>query len=287
MNILQALQKSTSFVNKITNQSQLESKIEAEHIFMFVLKVNKSKLYEQFNITLTEYNSKKIQDILELRKNKPLSYILKRHTFYNDEFYINDNVLIPRPETESIIDEVLKQGDLLFKQKKKCTFLDAGTGSGCVGITIANERPKWRVLLIELYSEAIEVVKINLKLCNKNNVDLICSDWLKPIAKNSFDLIFSNPPYVSVNDESIEEFVMDNEPSTSLFSKKNGLEDINKIIKYSRKVLSKNGVLFLENGSGQSKDISSHLELNDFTDIRVHIDYNGHDRFTSSRINNG
>ena len=232
MNILQALQKSTRFVNKITNQSQLESKIEAEHIFMFVLKVNKSKLYEQFNITLTEYNSKKIQDILELRKNKPLSYILKRHTFYNDEFYINDNVLIPRPETESIIDEVLKQGDLLFKQKKKCTFLDADTGSGCVGITIANERPKWRVLLIELYSEAIEVVKINLKLCNKNNVDLICSDWLKPIAKNSFDLIFSNPPYVSVNDESIEEFVKDNEPSTSLFSKKNGLEDINKIIKY-------------------------------------------------------
>ena len=286
MRILQALKKSTTFVEHFTNQSWSESKIEAEHIFMFVLQVNKSKLYEQFNINLTEYNSKKIQDILELRKNKPLSYILKRHTFYNDEFYINDNVLIPRPETESIIDEVLKQGDLLFKQKKKCTFLDAGTGSGCVGITIANERPKWRVLLIELYSEAIEVVKINLKLCNKNNVDLICSDWLKPIAKNSFDLIFSNPPYVSVNDESIEEFVKDNEPSTSLFSKKNGLEDINKIIKYSRKVLSKNGVLFLENGSGQSKDISSHLELNDFTDIRVHIDYNGHDRFTSSRINN-
>ena len=67
----------------------------------------------------------------------------------------------------------------------------------------------------------------------------------------------------------------------------NGLEDINKIIEYSRKVLSKNGILFLENGTGQSKYISSHLELNDFTDIRVHIDYNGHDRFTSSRKSNG
>ncbi len=287
MNILQALQKSTSFVKKITNQSELESKIEAEHIFMFVLQVNRSKLYEQFNITLTQYNNKKIQGILELRKNKPLSYILKKHTFYKDEFYINDNVLIPRPETESIIDEVLKQGDLLFKQKKKCTFLDAGTGSGCVGITVANERPKWRVLLLELYSEAIEVVKINLKLCKENNINLICSDWLKPIAKNSFDFIFSNPPYVSANDESIEQFVRDNEPSTSLFSKKNGLGDINKIIKYSREALSKNGVLFLENGSGQSKEISAYLELNDFTDIRVHIDYNGHERFTSSRINNG
>mgnify|MGYP001158949954 CR=1 FL=1 len=287
MRILQALKKYTKFVEQFTNQSQSESKIEAEHIFMFVLNVNRPKLYEQFNNTLSNYNNKKIEDIMELRKNKPLSYILKRHTFYKDEFYINDSVLIPRPETESIIDEVLRQGDLLFKEKKKCIFLDAGTGSGCVGITIANQRPEWKVLLLELYSEAIEVAKINLKLCKKNNIDLIRSDWLKPIANNSFDFIFSNPPYIGINDESIDESVKCNEPASSLFSMKNGLEDINKIIEYSREVLSTNGILFLENGTGQSKDISALLELNDFTDIRVHIDYNGHDRFTSSRKNNG
>ena len=287
MNILQALKKSINFVEKVTNQSQSESKIEAEHIFMFVLQVNRSKLYEQFSNILTDCNNKKIENILELRKNKPLSYILKKHVFYKDEFYINDKVLIPRPETESIIDEVLRQGDLLFKEKKQCTFLDAGTGSGCVGITIANERPQWKVLLLELYSEAIEVVKIHLKLCKRNNIDLICSDWLKPIAKNSFDFIFSNPPYIRINDESIDDSVRHNEPYTSLFSQKNGLGDINKIIEYSRSVLSTNGILFLENGVGQSKDITSHLELNDFTDIRVHLDYNGHDRFTSSRKNNG
>ena len=287
MNVLQALKKSTNFVEKFTNQSKLESKIEAEHIFMFVLEVNRSKLYEQFNSILTEDNNKKIDEILMLRKSKPLSYILKKHTFYKDEFYINDNVLIPRPETESIIDEVLRQGDLLFKEKKQCIFLDAGTGSGCVGITIANERPQWKVLLLELYFEAIDVAKINLKLCKKNNIDLICSDWLQPIGKNSFDYIFSNPPYININDKSIDNFVRHNEPSTSLFSQKNGLEDINKIIKYSREALSTNGILFLENGAGQSKDISVYLESNDFTDIRVHMDYNGHERFISSRKNNG
>ena len=287
MKILQALKESTSFVEQFTNQSQLESKIEAEHIFMFVLQVDRSKLYERFDSTLTDCNNKRIQDILELRKNKPLSYILNRHTFYKDEFYINDKVLIPRPETESIIDEVLRQGDLLFEAKKKCIFLDAGTGSGCVGITIANERPKWKVLLLELYSEAIKVAKKNLKLCKKNNIELICADWLEPIAENSFDFIFSNPPYIRIDDESIDNSVRCNEPFTSLFSRENGLEDINKIIKYSQKVLSTNGILFLENGTGQSKDISANLELNDFTDIRVHIDYNGHERFTSSRKNNG
>ena len=287
MNILQALRESTNFIKQVTNQSQIESKIEAEHIFMFILQVSKTKLFEQYDSILTDSNNKKIKNILELRRKKPLSYIINKHMFYREEFYINESVLIPRPETESIIDEILLQGDKLFEEKKRCVFLDAGTGSGCVGITVANERPRWKVLLLELYSEAIDVAKTNLKLCNKNNIDLICSDWLKPIAKNSLDFIFSNPPYIKLNDESIDETVRENEPSSSLFSHGNGLSDIIKIIKYSRDTLSKKGILFLENGTGQSSDISSHLELNDFTDIRVHIDYNGHDRFTSSRINNG
>ena len=286
MNILQALNKCVRFIEKATNQLKIESKIEAEHIFMYVLQIDKKKLYEKYNTSLTYNNNKKIEDILKLRKIKPLSYIINKHVFYKDEFYINQNVLIPRPETESIIDEVLRQGDILFKEKNRCVFLDAGTGSGCVGITIANERPSWHVLLLERYFKAIEVAKINLKLCKNNNINIICSDWLGPIAKHSLDFIFSNPPYIRIGDVSIDKLVKDNEPSTSLFSIENGLYDTNKIIKYSQKCLSKNGLLFLENGTGQSDNISAYLESNDFTDIRVHIDYNGHDRFTSSRINN-
>ena len=287
MNILQALNKCVRFIEKATNQSKIESKIEAEHIFMYVLQIDKKKLYEKYNTSLTYNNNKKIEDILKQRKIKPLSYIINKHVFYKDEFYINQNVLIPRLETESIIDEVLRQGDILFKEKNRCVFLDAGTGSGCVGITIANERPSWHVLLLERYFKAIEVAKINLKLCKNNNINIICSDWLGPIAKHSLDFIFSNPPYIRIGDVSIDKLVKDNEPSTSLFSIENGLYDTNKIIKYSQKCLSKNGLLFLENGTGQSDNISAYLESNDFTDIRVHIDYNGHDRFTSSRINNG
>ena len=87
MNMLQALNKSVSFVKKVTNQSKIESKIEAEHIFMYVLQIDKNKLYEQYNTYLSDEDSKKIEDILELRKNKPLSYIINKHTFYKDEFH--------------------------------------------------------------------------------------------------------------------------------------------------------------------------------------------------------
>ena len=92
MNMLQALNKSVSFVKKITNQSKIESKIEAEHIFMYVLQIDKKKLYEQYNTYLSDEDNKKIKDILELRKNKPLSYIINKHTFYKEDFYVNQNV---------------------------------------------------------------------------------------------------------------------------------------------------------------------------------------------------
>ena len=230
MNILQALKKSTDFVERVTNQSQLESKIEAEHIFMFVLKINRPKLYGKLNSTLTDSNNKIIEDILELRKNKPLSYILERHTFYKDEFYINNNVLIPRPETESIIDEVLRQGDLLFKEKNKCIFLDAGTGSGCVGITIANERPKWKVILLDLYSEAIEVAKINIEANCLKNIRYVQSNWFENINNSIFDIIISNPPYISKEDPHLKQPELIKQPHIALISDDKGLKDIKTIV---------------------------------------------------------
>jgi len=288
MKILECLKKSISFLKIHTNQSIEESNIEANSILIEVLNLNKATLYKNYDHKIDEASQKKIEEILELRKNNiPLSYILNSHTFYNEDFYVDKNVLIPRPETENIINDIIKYGDLIFREKNKCTFLDAGTGSGCVGITIANMRPEWNILLSDLHMNALIVAKVNSKIGKNDNINLICADWLSPYAKESVHFIFSNPPYVPVFDKHLDISVEKNEPDSALFSGIDGLNDIRKIILSSKDILSSGGILFLENGIDQSNKIASMLELNDFTDIEVHMDYNGVERFTSSRKNYG
>ena len=271
------------FIQIHTNQSYQESKIEAEEIFMHVLGINKSKIYTNISISMTKDEHDQISRILKKRKSDiPLSYVLKKHSFYNHEFFVDENVLIPRPETENIIDQIITQGDELYRDIKRCNFLDAGCGSGCVGITLAIERPNWNIFLSDINMNAINVAKKNSHLLNQQNIKFICGDWLKPFKPKSLDFIFSNPPYIALSDQRIAKSVLNNEPHSALFSGVDGLNDIKKIILSSKKILSDQGILLMENGIDQTDKISRLLESNDFTDISVHMDYNGHERFTSS-----
>ena len=277
------LNSTAKFIQIHTNQSYQESKIEAVEIFMYVLGINKSKIYTNTSISMTKNEQDKITHILNKRKSDiPLSYVLKKHLFYNHEFFVDENVLIPRPETENIIDQIITKGDKLYRDIKRCNFLDAGCGSGCVGITLAIERPNWNIFLSDINTNAINVAKKNSHLLNQQNIKFICGDWLKPFKLKSFDFIFSNPPYIALSDQRIDKSVLNNEPHSALFSGVDGLNDIKKIIQSSRKILSDQGVLLIENGIDQSGKIRRLLQANDFTDISVHIDYNGHGRFTSS-----
>ena len=284
MKTIEALRETSWFIYQYTNLSQQESRIEAEEILKFVLGVDKPKLYSNIKTDIAKNIHEQIQNILIQRKNQiPLSYILKKHTFYKYDFYVDENVLIPRTETENAINEILIRGDDVFEEKKRCVFLDAGCGSGCVGISIANERPNWKIILSDLHITSLKIAKKNLELCQHNNIDIICGDWLRPFMEETFDFVFSNPPYVVKNDSRIERSVILHEPHTALFSDQGGLKDIEDIIKLSSKALSPSGVLMLENGIDQSWEVRKLLESYDFTDILIHLDYNGHERFTSSR----
>lgn len=283
MKTIDIVNSAAKFIQVHTNQSYQESKIEAEEIFMHVLGINKSKIYTNISISMTKDEHDQISHILNKRKSDiPLSYLLEKHLFYKHEFFVNEHVLIPRSETENIIDQILIQGDKLFTDVKRCNFLDAGCGSGCVGITLAIERPNWNIFLSDININAINVAKKNSHLLNQENIKFVCGDWLKPFKPESFDFIFSNPPYIALSDQRIDKSVLNNEPHSALFSGVDGLNDIKKIIQSSRKILSYQGVLLMENGIDQSGKIRRLLQANDFTDISVHMDYNGHGRFTSS-----
>ena len=283
MKTIDIVNSAAKFIQVHTNQSYQESKIEAEEIFMHVLGINKSKIYTNITMSMTKDEHDQISHILNKRKSDiPLSYLLEKHLFYKHEFFVNENVLIPRSETENIIDQIIIQGDKLFTHMKRCNFLDAGCGSGCVGITLAIERPNWNIFLSDISMNAINVAKKNSHLLNQHNIKFICGDWLKPFKPKSFDFIFSNPPYIALSDQRVDNSVLNNEPHTALFSGVDGLNDIKKIILSSKKILSDQGILLMENGIDQTDKISRLLQANDFTDISVHMDYHGHERFTSS-----
>ena len=244
------------FIQIHTNQSYQESKIEAEEIFMHVLGINKSKIYTNISINMTKDEHDQISRILNKRKSDiPLSYVLKKHLFYNHEFFVDENVLIPRPETEIIIDELLKEIGL----ESSKYLLDVGTGSGCIIISILKERSNCAGTAIDISQKALNVAKYNAKIHQiQNKINFINIDIDKHIY-NKYDFVLSNPPYINKFElNRLDSNVKSYEPHLALEAGVDGLNLIRKLILKSKVLLKKRGKLIFEIGEKQvnkSKDL--------------------------------
>lgn len=248
--------------------------------------INKTRTFihlnPEYEITKSQY--KQFQGFIKLLKNgQPLAYVIGNEEFYGYEYFINNDVLIPRSETEIIIPEILKYGDKIFEDNKKLTIIDAGSGSGCIGLTIASERPNWNIILIEKSLKSIDLLKKNHDHYLHKNCTIIATDWLKGINQNIADIIVSNPPYIDFGSEYVDKNVYKFEPHHALFSENKGLSDIKTLVSQARFTLNENGLLFLENGFDQSDKIMDILKENYYEDIDIILDYNGIKRFTISR----
>ncbi|QHX37046.1 peptide chain release factor N(5)-glutamine methyltransferase [Spiroplasma sp. BIUS-1] len=218
---------------KITNKSDFNFVIENE------LHKNESDLF--WKIT-NEFNDTK----------KPLAYILENKYFYNSDFYVNENVLIPRPETELIVEEVLK---LNLDEKN---LFDVCCGSGCIGISIKNINDSVNLYLSDISPKALEVTKINLDK-HKIKGQLICSDYLEVFKKVNVkpDVITINPPYIDIEDQNVGESVRNYEPHIALFAENNGLIFYEKLFNdldflYN---LNKELTIFCEFGFSQKEEL--------------------------------
>ena len=218
-----------------------------------------------------------------LKDGVPLAYVLGNQFFYKYKYYVNHDVLIPRPETEIIISEIINRGDQIFNSKKEFNVIDAGSGSGCIGLSIASERNKWNIILSEKSLRASKILNKNYQSECRKNCFLVMSDWLSTFKEDTADIIVSNPPYIKTDCTDIDKNVSDYEPAEALFSPDGGLSDIKRIISESRKVLRKDGLLFVENGFDQSEKVVEILKENYYEDIDIILDYNNIKRFTVSR----
>ena len=234
------------------------------------LAINKTQehLFANLDIEITSSEFKKFKRLTEERKSgKPFAYIKGSQGFYENDFLVSPSTLIPRPETELLIDIALENLD----SEKKIKALDLGTGSGIIAITLSEKCPKWEISATDCSIEALDIAKHNAI----RDIDFYCGSWFEPLPRKKFDLIVSNPPYISKNDPHLEDLRF--EPLEALVSGNDGLEDIRLIISQSPQFLNKNGLLLLEHGYDQKDRIIKLLE-GSFKNIKAFKDLNGIDR---------
>ncbi len=213
--------------------------------------------------------------IVERSRGKPVAYLTGKKLFWKYEFFINENVLIPRPDSEIIVEQVLK----IYKNKKNINFLDIGFGSGCLILSILKERNDFKATGIDISNHAIKACNINAyKLGVKNRAKLIKSD-IDKFCKGKYDLIISNPPYIKNLDlKYLEKDVKNFEPRLALDGGLDGISEIRKIIKKSSELIKNGGKLFLEIAHNQKEEVKQLLIKNSFYINSVVKDLGKNDR---------
>lgn len=252
-------------------------RLEADWLVALVIGV--SKLSELQNRVLTIEEISKIDKALDERiKGKPLAYIVGNAEFFGRNFIVNENVLIPRPETELLVENVIKD---IQTSSENVKLLDLCSGSGAIGITIALETNA-KVTALDISLGAIKVATDNARNL-KANLEIIRSDLFSNVY-DKFNYIVSNPPYIKSEDmKSLDKEVKNFEPHLALDGGESGLEFYERIIKDAPLYLLPNGKIFFEIGIGQADDIVK-LMAKDFEDIRVIKDYNKIDRIVFGKL---
>jgi len=254
------------------------TKIDLEEIFCDVLKISRSSLYIYQDVTISKDKLIVIKEYIQRREcGEPLAYILGRKGFWNIEVAVNKHVLVPRPETETLVEVVLG-----YIADQKLKILDAGTGSGAIALALASEKKNLVVYALDNSRKALKVAwenSENLKI----KIRLIQCNWLESIAYNSFDLIVSNPPYVEWDDERLQGDGISYEPLSSLVADQNGIQDIERLIREGFHCLRDDGLLFVEHSPEQSDLVRKIFQESNFINLTVYKDLNGDNRISSGK----
>ena len=259
-------------INEILYANYLDIQILEKKILLSNL-LNISK--EELNLATQNKLSDNIIEnfnslILRRRKKEPISYLINKREFWKYEFYINESVLIPRHDSEIIIETVLKH---VSNINTKYSILDLGTGSGCLIISLLKEYKNSHGLGIDIDLESLKVAKTNKSVLLNESRLMFSNDSFENFQTKEFDIIVCNPPYIPVSQlDNIEDQITLYEPHQSLFAEENGLLNYKNIIKNLRKNINKHQLIFFEIGINQSLSVINLLKINNFAVISVEND---------------
>lgn len=254
--------------------------------------LNKPKLFlitdEQYQLTTSELEAFNT-GVAKMQQGTPLAYLTGSQAFWSLEFAVNAHTLIPRPDTEVLIEQVLDwiQASESMVNKPTMRLLDLGTGSGCIAISLAYELAsanKWQVVAVDLSNEALNIAHENA-MTNNTAVEFIQSSWYEQLStdsKSKFDVIVSNPPYIDEADTHLQ--TLKAEPISALSAPNHGLADIEHIVKQAPNYLKPNGLLAIEHGHDQGDRVRELFASSGFKQVKTVKDYGDNDRVTLGQL---
>ena len=254
-----------------------EAEVDARYLVSHVMKKEFTWLKTWHDSKLSNDQQVLLRVLVERRKSgEPIAYITGEKDFWTLTLEANPSTLIPRPETELLVETALE----FLANKSSARVLDLGTGTGAIALAIASERNNDVIIASDYVLEAVQLAQRNAVKNKIKNATFIQSDWFSEIKDNDFDLIVSNPPYVEENDPHLEEGDLRFEPSSALTAADKGFADIKIIIKEAKHHLIMNGVLLMEHGFEQGEKVRSLLSEAAYGEIKTLADLSGLDRIT-------
>lgn len=253
--------------------------LDAQLLLAHVLQKNRTYLMTWPDQQLSAAELESFNALLTRRRaGEPVAHLLGEQGFWSLDLFVNPDTLIPRPDTERLVEVALDIGPA-----DRAEVLDLGTGTGAIALALAAERPRWQLTGADRIASALELTERNRQRLQLPNVQLVQSDWLSAFNDVHFDLIVSNPPYIAAGDPHLSQGDLRFEPISALVSGADGLDDIRHLVQQSPMHLAHDGWLLLEHGWQQAGAVRELLTQRGFTDVQSWLDLAGHQRISGGQ----
>ena len=253
-------------------------RLEAELLLARAIDMPRSFLFAHLEDELDEDSLARLAASVERRvAGEPMAYITGIREFWSMELAVTPATLVPRPETELLVDVALRD----IPRKADWRLLDLGTGSGAIALALGRERPLASITAVDISADALAVARENANRNAVGNIEFLLGDWTQPVAGRRFEVIVSNPPYVSEDDDALDTLAA--EPRLALAAGRDGLDAIEVLARDCPSIIADGGLLVLEHGAAQKNAVAECLMAYGWRHIRCYDDYSGLPRVTSAR----